>query len=527
MKPPAGGMAAAALVTGILMTVPVLYVVYRAALGGVDVWQRLLNTRLPGLLANTVTLTVATTALAVFIGFTLAWIVVRTDVPGRRVWTWLAALPLAFPPYLGAFAYITVFGHRGLLEDLLRRWPGSPGMALNLPSIYSLGGTSLVLALFTYPYVYLIVAATVRSLNVSLEEAARSCGHPPFSVFRRVSLPLLRPAIGAAALLVALHVLSDFGAVTMLRYQTFTSAIYTQLVGRYDRAAAAVLSTVLIALTVTVLWGEGRLRGRGRYYQTTGTIRSVTPVPLGRARYPALLFVLGVVFLSVFLPFSLLAYWAVLGLSEGAMRGAFWRYLLNSVGAAGLAATVALVLALPVAYLGARSGGPAARLLRQMAHAGFAVPGVVVALSMVFLFNRFFPWLYGTVALVVVGYVVRFLPESLQAEEAALAQVSPNLEEAARSCGHSPWGVLRRVTLPLIVSGLVAGWALVFLSALKELPATLLLRPAGFDTLAVRVWIEASEGFYTRAAPAAVLLVLSAVVPLRILLERHRGTLPS
>lgn len=509
--------------TALVMVVPLLYILIRAATGEPEVWVRLFNTRLPGLLINTIGLTAATCLLTVIIGVPLAWLNIRTDLPGRRFWTWLSAVPLVFPPYIGAFTYITVLGPRGLFEKWLSRILGVPGPELGLPSVYGFFGTTWVLAMFTFPYVYTLTAVALRSFNLNLEEAGRASGLTQVEVFWRVTLPMIRPAIGAGALLVGQYALADFGTVAMLRYQTFTSAIYQQLVGRFDRSAASALSAVLVVLAFTFLWAEERTRSRGKYYQTTGSWREPRLIELGVWKFPALAFVFFVLSCSVFMPAGLLGYWTVEGIKEGIDPELFRNYGLTSLWTSAAAATAAGLFALPVAYLFSRYSGLGSRVFYLLSHSGYILPGVVVALSLIALFNNYVPWLYGTAAVMVLAYVLRFLPQGLGAQSSALAQVTLNFEEAARSLGQSPLGAARRVTLPLITNGLVAGWVLVFLSSIKELPATLLLRPVGYDTLAIRVWIEASEGFYTRAAPAALLLIMASALPLWVLLSRQLG----
>lgn len=508
-----------AVVAGIVTAAPLAYIAVRALGGGIAVWAGLWQTQIPRLLLNSLVLAFTTTALSAAVAIPMAWLVVRSDLPGRRLWRWLAALPLVFPAFIGAFAYISVFGPRGFMEEVFSRALGIPVTQVNLINLYGLAGTTLVLSLFTYPYLYLLVVAALGNMNRSLEDAARIAGLPPLAVIRRVTLPTLKPAIGAGAMLVGFHTLADFGTVAMLRYDTFTSAIYLQLIGRYDRAATAALSSVLVGLTLLFLWAETRWQLQARFYQTTGTWRPPDPVPLGRWRWPALAFVVIVLLHGLAVPVAMLVFWSVRGLAQGAdLR--LWQYTVSTVTSSGLAATLALVLAFPVAYIATRSGGRASLLLYRLAFAGYALPGVVVALGLIFIFNRYLPWAYGTVWVMVVAYIVRFMPECLGAQHSALAQVSPNLEEASRSSGLSVWATLRRVTLPLVLPGFAAGWSLVFLNSLKELAATLLVRPAGYDTLAVRVWIYASEGFYPLAAPPALMLVLLAVPPLIILVGR-------
>ncbi len=496
---PQSSVVVTAALTAGLMSVPLFYIIYRSLASDGAVWLRLWNTRIPLLLLNTLGLMSAVTALAITIAVPLAWLVVKTDLPGRRFWRWLLVVPLAISPYIGAFVYMVTFGS----------------------AVYGFGGAALVLTVFTFPYIYLMVMAALQSMNSNLEEAAMISGNGPWQIFRRVTLPLLRPAIGAGSLLVALYALADFGAVAMLRYQTFSSAIYTQLVGRYDRSAAAVLSAILVVITVVLIWLEWRSRAGLRYDQTTGTYRTGQTYKLGRWKYPAFLLVVLVSAVAVFIPVGVLTVMTVQGIKAGTIGYDFLQYVWHSFSVSALAATVALPLALPVAYLSVRHGTFAGKSIARLAYAGYALPGVVVALGVIFLFNRYLPVFYGTPVLMVAAYLIRFLPQSMQAQETALALVSPNLEEAGLSCGCTRWQVLRKITLPLIKPGLLAGWGMVFLSSMKELPATLLLRPAGFDTLAVRIWLEASEGFYVLAAPASLLLI--AVSLAGLVFMSHKG----
>lgn len=505
----AGGTAAA-------MAIPLLYLVVRALTGNAATWASLWYGRLPMLLANTLALALASTGLAVLIGVPLAWLVVRTDLPGRRAIRWLGAMPLVYPAFVGSLGYIAVFGPRGLVETELTRLLGQP---VRLPSIYGLGGTALMIALFTYPYLYLLTAAALGNLNQSLEEAARTAGHRGLGLFRRVTLPLIRPAVGAGALMVAFHALAEFGTVALMRYDTFTSAIFLQLLGRFDPSRAAALSLVLVLLTGLVLVLEQRSHQQARYHQNSGTWRPAQTVALGHWKWPALLFVALVMAASLGLPTAMLLYWT----GQALVRGFDFNlahYAWSTLSSSAVAAALATALAFPIAYLRARSDGPGSRWLYLLSYSGYALPGVVIALAMTFLFNRWLPGLYGTLWVMVAAYVVRFMPESLGAQQAALAQISPAVEDASRLLGHSFWATMRRVTLPLSTPGLVAGWAMVFLNALKELPATLLLRPVGYDTLAVRVWIPATDGFYPQSGPPALLLILLALPPAIVLVGR-------
>jgi iron(III) transport system permease protein len=512
----------------LLASAPLVYIILRAAAAGSDAWQRLLQARLWLLLGSTLALVLAVTGGALLLGVSMAWLTERSDLPGRKLLRGLLALPLAIPPYIGAIVHLTLLRPRGgLIPQVLESVLGRP---VSLPSPVGFWGAAFILTLFTYPYVYLLSGAAFRTLAASLPDAARTLGRSPWQTFWQVILPVMRPGLLAGALLVALDILAEYGTVALLRYETFSSAIFVQLSGRYDRSAASILSGVLVCLAVFVLWLELRLQGKARFTQMEGSWRPAPLAALDRWRLPALLLVLAVVAASLLVPLAVLVGWSVSALLQpGAMAQvvrtgsrSFGDFAWNSLWTSSLAALLAVTLSLPVALYSARRPHRLAHGLARLCQVGYAIPGVVVALSLVLLVNRFFPFLYGTPLIIVVAYVLRHMPQAVRSSESAMSQLSPSLEEAARSLGRSPLAAFFQVTLPLALPGLLAGGALVFLTSLKELPATLLLRPAGFDTLAVRVWIWAVDGFYVQAAPAALFLVLVALLPLSFLLRREQ-----
>jgi len=492
-------LALPAFITVALLLLPLVYLVVRAGSGGSRVWHVLWRRSTAELLWSTGLLVVGVTAASVAVGVTLAWLVTRTDLPGRRAWAVAGTLPLVIPSYVAAFCLLGAFGPRGLLQQLL-------GVE-RLPEVYGYLGALFALTLSTYPYVLLLTAAALRGLDPALEEAARGLGRTPFQTFRQVTLPGLRPAISAGALLVALYSLSDFGVVSLMRYDALTRAIYLQYRALFDRTPAAVLALVLVALTALVLLMEGRSRRR-THRTSPGVARRPRPHALGRWKLPALAFCAAVVGAFLVVPTAVLVHWLARGVGDGRLP---WRETLNSITASGLAAVVAAVAALPVAFLAHRYPAFWTRLLERLSFAGNALPGIVIALSLVFFAANYASPLYQTLALLVFAYVVRFLPQALAGVESALASVSPRVEEASRALGRGPLRTVATVTVPLVRPGIYAGAALVFLSALKELPATLLLRPIGFDTLATEIWGLTSVGAYSRAAvPALVLIAVSA-----------------
>lgn len=496
-----------------LLALPLAYLLVRAAGGGARGWRVLGRQNTLELVLQTGALVLAVTAATIVVGVPLAWLVTRTDLPGRRFWAVTAALPLVIPSYVAAFCLLGAFGPKGLLQRIL-------GVE-RLPEIYGFWGALAALTLSTYPFVFLLTAAALRGLDPALEEAARGLGRSRLHTFVRVTLPALRPAIGSGALLVALYTMSDFGVVSLMRYEALTRAIYLQYRSLFDRTPAAMLALVLVALTALVLYVEGRTR-RGRTFRAgPGTARRAPTVALGRWKAPALAFCAAVATFFLVVPAAVLGYWLARGIELRRPLGFPWQEAAHSLLASSLAAAVAVAAALPVAVLARRFPAWWTRGLERTAFSANALPGIVIALSLVFFAARYLTPLYQTLALLVFAYVVRFFPQALAGVDSALAGVSPRLEEAARSLGRGPLATLASVTVPLIRSGLGAGAALVFLSAMKELPATLLLRPIGFDTLATDIWRFTAVGAYSRAAlPALVLIAVS--VPFLYLVSKDR-----
>ena len=518
-RPPRSLAILAALVAA-GMLLPIAYLLIRVAEVGPAAVEFALRPRTLQVLLNKVGLVAVVTTVCALIAVPLAWLLVRTDLPGRRAWTALAVLPLVMPSYVAAFAVIAALGPRGLVQQAL-----APLGVERLPDIYGLPGAALTLIMVSYPYILLSVRAALQSMDPSLDEAARSLGHGGWSTFRRVTWPHLRPALAAGALLVALYTLSDFGAVSLLQYNAFTRVIYLQYSASFDRALAAVLALMLVALTGAALILEVRARGAARHDRTSvGVGRAGRRVRLGPWTAPALLFVGGVVGLALVMPLLVVIYWAVEGVGAGEALGFVAADAVRSVGVSTLAAMVIVAAALPVAILAVRYPSRRTTLLERVTFTGYALPGIVIALALVFFGARYVPLLYQTLPLLLFGYMVRFLPQAVGSTRNSLLFVSPRLEEAARGLGRAPLTVLFRVTLPLVRPGLVAGAALVFLTVMKELPITLILAPIGFKTLALAIWSATSEGFFHRAAvPALILTLVSGLSIFSLLGSGNQG----
>ena len=511
---------APALLVGAALLLPLVYLVVRTFDGGGEVWELLFRQRVAEILGRTVLLVVTVTLACVVLALPLAWLTTRTDLPFRRAWVVLSALPLVIPSYVAGFIVIAALGPRGMLQQALE---GPLGVGRLKPDIHGFDGAMLTLTFLSFPYVVLTVRAALLRIDPSLEESSRSLGRGSWTTFFFVTLPLLRPGIAAGGLLVALYTLSDFGAVSLLRYETFTWAIFVQYESALDRTLGAGLSLSLVVLALAIVGLEVFSRGRARYYSSSSSAtRPASTVRLGGWRWPALAFCSAVVAVSLAAPMSILGFWVARGLSAGEPLNLVWEAVGNSVYIAALAATVAVAAALPVAALSVRYPGILSGLLERLSYVGFALPGIAIALALVFFGARYAPPLYQTTGLLLLAYVVLFLSPALGAVRTSLLQISPRIEEAARGLGNSPLRAFSSVTLPIARPGILAGWALVFLLVMKELPATLILSPIGFNTLATSIWSAASEAFFARAALPALLLIAASAVPLAFLMLRER-----
>jgi len=505
----------ALIVTAAVLLSPI-YLVVRAAEEGSDIWTILTEQSVIDAAWRTVFLTISVTATCIALAVPLAWLTARTNLPARGLWTVLLVLPLSIPSFIGGFVTVSAFGPGGMLQDLLE-----PLGVETIPSLYGFKGAWLTLSFFSYPYIFLTVHAALRRADPALEEAARTLGKGPLETFLRVNLPQLRPAIAAGGILVALYVLSEFGAVSMLRYDTLTPLAYLQYTTSFDRNAAAVLGLPLLVFAILLVALESATRGRARYH-SAGQQRPARTLQLGRWLIPALVTCAVVVLLGIGVPVFVLLYWLVEGLSQGESTGLLAEALVNSLRVSAMAAVLAVLAALPIAMLVVRHPGPTTRALEKGAYMGQSLPGITVALSLVFFASHYAISLYQTLVVLVFAYGIRFLPEALGACRSALLQENPHAEEAARGLGANGMRVFFRITFPQILPGVSAGAALAFLTTMKELQITLLLSPIGFDTLATQVWQTSREAFFTQAALPALVLVACSAIAVLIMLRRER-----
>lgn len=507
------------LILALAMVLPLLYLFIRAGEIGGGILGIVIEPRTLRILVDSSLLAIIVTLLSTIIAVPLALLTTRTDLPYRRIFLTATAMPLVIPSYVGSYAVIAAFGPKGSLFQLFLERFG----VQQLPSIYGWPGAVLTMTLFSYPYILLTVRSSLYMLDPSLEEAARTLGCNEWETLYRVTLPHLKPSIAAGSLLVAFYTLSDFGTPSLMRFNSFTRAIFIQYQSSFDRSTAAVLALMLVALAGITLGLEFMARGKARYYSTGSGAKNYSKrQKLRKWKVPALIFCLLIVSISLLMPIGVVSYWLVRGLMEGEALQPLFTLTLNSFGVSAIGSIIAVASALPIAFLAVRFPGRFSHSVERASYIGFALPGIVVALSLVFFGIRIATPIYQTIFLLLFAYVILFMPQAVGTLRASLLQVSPRLEEVARTLGRSEFGALRTVTLPLIRPGILTGTSLVFLTIMKELPATLLLSPIGFNTLATRVWSATDNAFFARAAAPSLILILISALSMLILLSQEK-----
>jgi iron(III) transport system permease protein len=530
-RPPGRG----ALVTAALVALPVVVVLAALAIGAVRgdpaALAHLVEHVLPGVLVDTLVLVVAVAALAGLLGTSLAWLVTAYEFPGRRTFAWLLLLPMALPAYVLAFVAVATLDFAGPVQSTLRDVFGA---GVRLPPIRSTGGVILVMTLALYPYVYLLARGAFATQGRRALEVAQSLGLDRRQALVRVALPLARPWIAAGVALVAMETLADFGTVAVFNYDTFTTAIYRAWTGMYSLEAALQLASVLVVLVAVALLVEQRARAAQRHTALAG------PAParhrLRGVRAAAAVAAVGAVLLAALvLPLGTLVAWAVDHAGRDLDAG-LAGYAARSVALGLAAAALVCTLGLLLGYAVRRRNDAATRTLARVATIGYALPGSVLAVGL------FVPaaalnaalaaaaatlgyawpfYLQGTVAVLLLAYAVRFLAVGHAPIESHLGRIRPSLEDSARLLGATGWRLARRVHVPLLRAGLLTAATLVFVDVMKEMPITLMMRPFGWDTLAVRVFELTSEGEWRRAALPALAIVAAGLVPVAWLLRRH------
>jgi iron(III) transport system permease protein len=512
----------------VALAVPPLAVVASLAQPAGDVWAHLWQTQLVELTVNTAALVAGVGLGTLVLGTALGWLVTSYEFPGRRLFEWALMLPLALPPYVIGFAVLGLLDYAGPLQTALRRHLG-PGVVLPDPRSY--WGVLLVMTLVFYPYVYLLARTAFREQGAATLETARTLGRSRWQAFRQVSLPMARPSLVAGTSLAMMEALADFGTVATFGYRTLTEAIYRVWYGMFERVAAAQLATLLLVSALTLLLLEQALRGRARFVQTQRRGHGVSRVGLAGGRAGLATGACALVLTAAFLiPVGQLVLWARDAASGWRMVvPAFGTVLANTVGLAGAAALLTCVLGLALGYAARLHPTAAVRFATRGTGMGYALPGSVIAVGVLIPLARLdhglataAEWLLGrsaglfltcSAAALVFAYAVRFLAVSQQTLEASLVKIPPSFDDAARSLGAGVGGTLARIHLPLMRGGVLTALVLVFVETVKEMPATLLLRPFGFDTLAVAVWERTAESQWAEASVPALAIVAAGLLP--------------
>ena len=502
------------VVVSLSVLVPLTYLLLRAAEADTaELAAIVFRSRNLYLFLNTVLLVGGVVIVDIILALPFAWLTSRTDLKARRFFTLMGVLPLAIPGYVMAYALLGLGGADGAFAQLFGR---------SLPRLSGYWGALTALSFYTFPYFYLNVRSALIGVDPALEESARSLGYRPRDVFYYVLVPQLRPALYASALLVGLHVLGDFGVVSLMRFETFSYALYVQYIASFDRIYAAWLALMLLVFAGCLLYVEARLlRGLSFHRAGIGTTHQGALTPLKGWGHLSYLYLGILVFGCIAVPTATIILWMIRGFDSVSL-GSLVKAVSGSLGVSAPAAFLSTGLVLPIAYLGVRHPSALSRLLERFAYIGYAVPPLAFGLSLIVFVLNTIPSLYQTLWVLIYAYTLHFMAEAIGPARSAIYQASPNVEEAARALGYSRIGAFVRVTFPLLIRGLIVGTAFVFLSAMKELPIAFLLSPTGYETLALNVWSNASEALFQNAAPYALLMLIFSGLFVGLLLVRER-----
>jgi len=525
----------------LLLLLPVAVVGLAVLTPSLEIWSHLWQTILPEMLRNTLLLVIGVGFGTFIIGTGLAWLMVAYRFPGQSVLEWLLILPMAVPTYVMGFVYMATFDFAGPVQSFLRQWFGEIGW---FPEIRSGAGAIVVMTLVLYPYVYLLARAGFREQSGNTLDAARMLGHGSTTVFFRVVLPLARPSIAAGVALAVMEALADFATVRFFNFPTLSDGVIRIWHGMMDLRAASELAGMLAVFALFILLLEHNLRGRSRYYQVVGKTAGITRVRLSGWRgWMVTAVCLFIVAVAIVLPIGQLSYWGLqeIGKMQADVVPVYINLALNSLLLAGLAAIFATAVALFLSSRSRISRSKTTRGLTRLATIGYAIPGAVIGVGILLplsaldhaLNNFLEAWRGITVGLIFTGsligltyaYVTRFLAVSYNSVDASMEKVTVNITQAARILGAGNWKVMRQIHLPLVAPGMMAGAILVFVDVMKELPITVILRPFGYDTLAIWVWQMAAESLWAGASLPALAIVLVGILPVIILMraDTRRG----
>jgi iron(III) transport system permease protein len=526
----------------LLLSIPVLTVFSSIGAGSDGVWAHLVDTLLWDYIGQSLMLMTGVGLLVLVLGVAPAWLVTMNRFPGSRLLEWALVLPLAMPAYIIAYTYTGMLDVTGPVQGFIRDTFDLRFGDYWFPQIRSLGGAITMLSLVLYPYVYLLSRMAFIEQSVCVLEVSRTLGAGPWRAFTRVAVPLARPAIIAGLALVLMETLADYGTVQYFGISTFTTGIFRTWFGMGSSTAAAQLSAVLMLFILALILTEHWSRSRARYHHTSTKYSRLPQIHLhGWRKWLALIFCAAPVALGFLIPFLQLAYWAW-DTRHLVDFSAFSTLLFNSLRLALTAAVIALVLGLFISYAKRLQPNLMMRSSVRLLGLGYAIPGTVIAVGVLIPFawvdNSIDAWMQaqfdistglifsGTLVALVFAYIVRFLPVAMNTVDAGLSKIRPSMDDAGRSMGMGAWQILRRIHIPMLRGSLLTASLLVFVDVLKELPATLILRPFNFNTLAIRTYELANQERLTEAAASALMIVLAGIIPVIIISLSISGSRP-
>lgn len=505
--------------------------------GEQEIWQHLYDTKLDRLLLNTLILILGVGFGVTILGVSLAWLTSVCAFPGKRIFEWALMLPLAIPTYVMAFVFLGLMSYTGPIQTTFRGWFGD---AVYFPNVQASGSVILVLCLVLYPYVYMLARSAFLTQGRSMMDAGRILGKTSWQTFFKVAVPIARPAIVAGIALALMETLADFGAVSIFNYDTFTTAIYSSWYGLFNLAVAAQLASLLLLFVAVVLFAEQKGRKQARFTQQNSRNSQLYKLK-GWQALAATGFCSVVMLLAFVLPISQLVIWCV-EIAAEELDSRYFGFLLNTLGLGLIAAVVTTVFALLLAYVKRLPVGLVEKRWQSLAvrisTLGYALPGSVLAVGIILSFTfldqaiisvvkntlglSLRPLLVGSLFAMVLAYSTRFMAVAFAPIEAGFERINPKIIEAAKSLGASPMRLLRQVYVPLLRPGLLTALIIVFIDVMKEMPATLIMRPFGWDTLAVRIYQMTAEGQWERAALPSVTLILLGLIPVFLLVRSSR-----